>query len=208
MLQSSHDEWAVIGTENCSPVACGVRPRDFICPKWNQSAAHVQFFLPCPHVVKTLSHLYTEARSQHALSKSTIPSKSKLTRELLGKNYKNMAIRPPLRSRGSAADKPSTRSSTLGPLGPAYGQLCLIVQFIKREEGEGEGEWRGRAVGLCTQLVLLRLCELVSVRRWTRREEDARNTTLLSLLTPHQCTVDQSKPKRAGFTGFEGPRCN
>lgn len=88
MLQSGHEEWAVIGTENCSPVASGVWPRDFISPKWNQSAAHVQFFFPCPHVVKTLSHLYTDARtnarSQRSLSEWTIPSKSKSTGELFG----------------------------------------------------------------------------------------------------------------------------
>lgn len=88
MLQSSHDEWAVIGTENCSPVASGEWPREVLSPKWNQSAAHVLVFLPRPHVVKTLSHLYTDARtnarSQRALIKWTIPSKSKPTGELFG----------------------------------------------------------------------------------------------------------------------------
>lgn len=110
-----------------------------------------------------------------------------------------------LGSRGSAADKPTTRSSTLGPLGPAHGQLCLIVQFIKRglEEEDQEEEWRRWAAGLCTQLALMRLCKLVSI--W-RCGVGAGNTTPLSQLKPRQCTEDRSKPKRAGFTGFEEPR--
>lgn len=43
--QSHHDEWAVIGTENCSLVASEVWSRDSISPKWNQSSVLSQFFL-------------------------------------------------------------------------------------------------------------------------------------------------------------------
>lgn len=82
---------------------------------------------------------------------------------------RNTAIRPPLRSRGSAADKRPLAAAHRGPkLGPAHSPAhCLIVQFIKRleEEEEEEEEGCGRAPGLCTQLALMRLCELASSRR-------------------------------------------
>lgn len=71
--QSHHDEWAVIGTENCSLVASEVWSRDSIYPKWNQSSALSQFFLSQPlSVVKTLSHLYSNSTSTHTHI-STVP---------------------------------------------------------------------------------------------------------------------------------------
>lgn len=145
--QSHHDEWAVIGTENCSLVASEVWSGDSIYPKWNQSSVHGQFFLShLLFVVKTLSYLYTHTPTRLHPPSAPFLFLCEMNRSIWAPISLNETIE---RLSGEiwqyvlpsflwlAADKPAIQNNTLGqsPLLTSY----FVPYHLTIQTGRGAG---------------------------------------------------------------------
>lgn len=165
MQQSHHDEWVVIGTENCSLVAYKVSFGDSISPKWNQSTAFIQFFLSHPLCCENTVSFVVALNINTHIHTHTLPKcpHGEMWNEPLHLNpnhpqwdhwhvqWRNMGILGPLIPTAPWLISYLLRETHWANFTCLQATLCHIVPFISKEEELG-----GWQVWLCNSVSVSR----------------------------------------------------